>query len=517
LSARSEQTDRTAVLLTVLAWLLFTLVAGFAFFDRELWSDEAITLLLATGHDPALIAPGIVEPAALEALYTTVEAGPVDVWRLAAVADNHPPGYATLLSAITTLSGAGTVEPGWLRAASMALAALFVFAAAPLARRLGASGSRLPLAIVAFSPFAFYLARELRAYGPMLPLVLFAAWLCLRLRDARIRPPVFVAALLAVNLAGCLLHKLFLGVVAAEVVFLAALALADGARRREFAVLAAGIALGTLLLAAPLPNIFSTTPTTGDFETQWLDSSRDLAAAGVSVGRYLAYFVSWWVTPPDDLFATSAGVVFAVAFAPLALFLLALALREAFRLKPEPPALLFIAVPLAFLLAMLAVMGIDLSRSPRFSIVWLPFAAVWLTARLPHGPYPRLFQSWAALAVVVSSTLVLAGFAHTSPDGARRFVALLPDAGPERLVWLDNGTLNAGGLLVALDSELNRADKRPARYEIIRAGDAGSLQAEAAPPPGIVAASRRLTAEIRGTCADGDVIVEGEYAACVSR
>jgi hypothetical protein len=508
---------RNALLPGLAAWLVFTLLAGLAFFDRELWSDEAVTLLLATGHDPALIAPGIAEPDAIGRFYTRVEAGPLEVWRLAAAADNHPPGYPALLAALASLAGAETLHPGWLRVLNIALAALFVFPAFALARALGAGGRWLPLAVIAFSPFAFYLARELRPYGLVLPLALAAALLCLRFREGRVRAEFFLAAMLALNLAGCMLHKLFLGVVAAELAALAALAIADPSRRRRLAVLAAALAIGTLALAAPIPNLLTTAPTTGDFEAAWLHAPATLIALAEAVLRFLAYFLSWWITPPDEPFAAWPGIAFVAVLAPLALVLPLLALREAFRPHTPIAVLSFIAVPLAFLLAIWLVTGVDLSRSPRFSLIWVPFAAIWLTARLPHLPRARLLVPWTALTVAASSALVLAGYAHTSPDGARRFAATLPDTGAARLVWLDNGTLNARGLLVALDSELRRAGNLPERYEIVRAEAVASLIAEAAPPPGIVAASRRLTAEIRDACADGEIAVEGEYAACVKR
>lgn len=508
---------RNTILPGATAWLVFVVLAGLAFFDRELWSDEAVTLLLASGHDPALIAPGIYEPAALKTLYSTTGGLPLDVWRLAAAGDNHPPGYPALLSALLAAAGAETLHPGWLRAVNIAVSALFVFPAFALIVRLGAGAHRLAPALVAFSPFAFYLAHELRAYGLMLPLALAAALLCLRLRDGGIRPGPFLAAILALNLAGCLLHKLFLGVVAAEIAFLAILAVAETARRRRFAALAAALAIGTLVLAAPIPNLLTTAPTTGDFEAAWLQAPATLTALAEAILRYLAYFLSWWITPPDDPFSTWAGIAYVVAFAPLALILAAAALREAARLRPDAPVLLFIAVPFAFLFSIHVMMGVDLSRAPRFSIIWVPFAAIWLTARMPQLPLRRVLGTWTALAVATSSALVLAGYAHTSPDGARGFAASLPATGPARLVWLDNGSLHARGLLLALDSELGRAGKLPQRYEIAGAGAIVSLQAEAASPPGLVAGSRRLSAEIREACTGGEFIVEGEYAACVRR
>ena len=497
------------------AWLVFTFIAGIAFFDRELWGDEAITLLAATGHLPAQVTAGVHDPADLRALYTAVEAGPHDVWNTLSTYDNHTPGYPVLISAGLWLTGAQTLDANWLRLANIAATALFVFAAIPLAARLGSRMHWLPLILIVLSPFAFYAARELRAYGLILILTLWAPLLCLRLKDGQTSPMLFLAMVLPLNLVGCALHKLFLGVVAAEIAFLVFLAFSMPERRRQYALVALAVAAVTLAGGAFIPNLLATAPVTSPVDTAWLLSAPDLGSLAEGFTRYLAYFLSWWMTPVNDPFASAASIAFVVAFVPVALFLLYAAIREAIRLRPSASSLLFVAVPLAFMMSIHVVMGVDLSRAPRFSVIWMPFAAIWLSARLQHLPLRRLMLPWAALATVTSSALVLTNLAHTSPDGTRGFVTVLPDSGPGKLIWLRNGTLQGKALLLALDSELHRAGKLPEQYEIVPVSDFTLPQTGNAPAQIIVAGSRRQADQISGVCATGRLFSHGEYTACL--
>jgi hypothetical protein len=511
----SQPEDRPAVqggihIAGCFGWAVFTLIAIVAFWNRELWSDEAVTLLLASGHDPGTLVAGIYEPKALREYYAAIAVGPLDVWSLAAARDNHPPGYPSLISMIASAIGAEELHVGWLRALNAALTGFFVFPAFALFRRFGEGRSWLLLAAIVFSPFAFYLARELRAYGLILPLGLTAAWLCLRVREGSLRPVSFLVAILVVNVAGCLLHRLFVGIVAAEVAYLAAIAVIDGTRRGRFIALTGAVALGSFALTLPIPNLLSTAPIAGQFETAWLHSPLTVPATAEAGLSYLGYFLSWWIVPPDDLFATTVGLAFLIAFAPLALVLVALALREIARTAAGASALL-VGVPLTFLLALFLVMGVDLSKSPRFSVIWVPLAAIWLVAGLDRLRWRRALIAWVALATVCSSFFVLANLAHTSPDGARRFAAMLPHEPQGSFVWLDDGTLNARGLLLSLHSELEHAGMQPVNYRISAAESGEQITAL------IIAAPRRLTAILQSRCANGEIVSARSYAACVVR
>lgn len=491
-------------------YLAFVVPAWFALSGQEMWSDEAISLMLMGGHDPAAITPGTYTPETLGAFSDPSPSAPLaKIWRYAAERDNHTPGYVGLFS---LLISAGLVPPSVqaIRIVNIAWSGLFIFAALPLLREFGHRPQWSTAAVFALSPFAIYLAREIRAYGWILGLLLTSIYLVMRYRRAATRRWLWLAAIVAVNVAGCLLHKLFIGVVAGEIAYLGLAALF----RRPFSVRELAeitiAAAATLLAVLLIPNMVATTPNVGGYDAAWLRSDGGLLDVASALVGYLVYPGAWWIAPPEALLGTWLGNVFLLAFLPLALWTVVLVVRELIR-EPQPgPSILFLT-PLAMLLALLVATGIDFSRAPRYSLIWVPVCLLWLLSRLEPGRARGSYLAYAGVASAISILLVFTGAAHRSPDRARDFVAALGPAEVTELVWVMDESLNSRGLIMSLHSELLRADALPRQFVII-----SSESAPPTPAPGrVITGPRRFGTAFGEACGATQPIEVGGFFGCI--
>lgn len=509
--------SRRIALLAISLWLLFALLVGASFFERELWSDEVVSLTLAAGNNPAELAVGDYQPEQLAELYTLPSTrNPVELWNRAAVRDNHPPGYPVLLSALASLFDAETLDWRWLRVANIILVGVVALQVVSILAELGSRYFWAPLSMSVFGPMTIYAAREIRAYGLVMVLALAAAQLCLLLERRRISPIAWAVAISIVNLVGCSLHKLFLGVVVAEAAFLLALALTDRERWRTAALLMLALAVTSVAVAAALPNLVTTAPTITAFDTQWLISPRDFAGLGTAFVTYLGYYASFWLTPPDPLSST-LGTAYLVVFVPLLPLLTWVTGRELFDARRRLTVLALIGAPLAFLFLLYGLTGVDFSRAIRYSVIWVPFAAIFLMSRTRDGAVDRVFLVYSAVAICVSSALVLTNAAHLSPDRARSAVSAMPQERPERLIWVVDETLSARALLLALHSELQRADRLPGAFSLMTAQAIGNLPESPDGRLEVISGPKHYGPVVGAACAGGNWQREGAYFTCKRR
>jgi hypothetical protein len=496
------------LLMALALYVVFVAVVGWSFWQRELWSDEAVSLMLIGGHDPAAVAPGSYTAAQLAAFHDPAS-GPSlgEIWRRAAERDNHPPGYSVLFAAIVGLTG--DIGPQGVRFVNIALTGLFVFPMLLLMRELGWRPAWATAALATLSPFAIYAAREIRAYGLMLLLATVSAWLTMRALRAGRRRWAWLLALLAVDVAGMALHKLFVCVVTAQLCLLGWHAL----RRREAGEIAGVVllALASGVAALLLPNVLTVNPTIGAFETAWLQQPRNPLFVVNSALIYLGYYAAWWIAPPDDMTYTLYGIAFFVAFGALLLWLAWLLGRELRRERWPGPALLFL-VPPGIMLALYVATGNDFSQAARYSVIWSPVAAAWLLSRLRDGRELAWFTGYAAVSLAVSCTLVLTSTSHRNPDNTPAFVRLLEPMASPRLVWAMDTTLNTRALLLALQPEMTRMGIAPAEFVVANAADVAAT----ARSGNIIAGPERYRRWLMRACVPRSLRTIGAYFACTA-
>ncbi len=508
MTLRSPAASAPLGLKALVLYLGFVAAACLAFADQEIWSDEAISLMLIGGHDPALIGPGTHTSASLEALSDATAKAPLrEVWRFAAERDNHPPGYATLFAALFH-AGLDPRDTGTIRMLSIAFSGTFIFAALPLMREFGREPDWLTAAIFAVSPFALYLARDIRPYGLVLALSLTSLYLVTRYRRANAGRWLWLAALFVVNAAGLLMHKLFLGVVAGELAYIAFSALAHRPLRARAIVELVVFATVTAVLASLVPNLLTAGPRIGGFDTAWLETEGSILEIASALVTYLAYLGTWWIAVPEAALGTWSGIAYLAAFIPLALWTVVLT-ATLVRTERRPGNALLFLVPLALLVAALAA-GLDFSRAPRYSAIWVPACALWLLVRLESGRLRTAFLAYAGFATTISSLLVLTDAAHRSPDRARDFLSAFRTTDIAELVWVTDDTLNSRGLLLALHSEMQRAGVVPPRILIVDAKTPPSSAATGR----LIASPRRFGARFAGACGPEAPIEIGSYSGC---
>jgi uncharacterized membrane protein len=254
-------------------YLAFVIPACVAFSDQEIWSDEAISLMLMGGHDPAGITPGTYTSESLGVFYDPAPGVSLsEVWQHAASRDNHTPGHVTFISMLVS-AGAVPDNTEAVRMLNIALSGLFVFAALPLMREIGRPAEWATATVLVLSPFAVYIAREIRPYGLVLALSLTSVYLVMRYRRAIRWRWLWLAAVLAVNVLGCLMHKLFVGVVASEIAYLGLAALFHRPFSLGPVAETAVMGAATLAVAVYIPNLLATSPNAGGYDTAWLQTS----------------------------------------------------------------------------------------------------------------------------------------------------------------------------------------------------------------------------------------------------
>jgi hypothetical protein len=228
-----------------------------------------------------------------------------------------------------------------------------------------------------------------------------------------------------------------------------------------------------------------------------------------AIVAYLAYLGAWWIAPPEAMLGTWPGNVFLVAFLPLALWTVVLVVSSIAKDQQLGRPILFL-VPLAMLLLALLVMSVDFSRAPRYSIIWVPVCILWLLSRLEPGRHRTGFLAYAGVATALSTTLVLTGSAHRSPDRTRDFVSALRPADVAQLVWVMDESLNSRGLILSLHSEMQRAGTLPQHFLIV--------SSESPPPPPtpgrVIAGPRRFSTAFGDACGATQPIEVGSYFGC---
>ena len=493
----------------VALYLAFVALVGWSFWDRDLWSDEAVSLILIGGHDPAELIPGTYRSADLAVFYDPAPQGSItQIWSWAAERDNHPPGYSALVAALVS---PGQFTADGVRLLNIALSGLFIFPMLLLMREFGWRPAWTTAALATMSPFAFYAAREIRAYGIVMVLATAAAWISVRLLRPGGNRWVLVLALIAINAAGCALHKLFLLVVAAQCLMFVVAAISG--RDLRLGLLALVVGAPTAALAVLIPNLLSVAPTLGAFETAWLHkplTAYNLLNAAVT---YLAYFGAWWIGPPDRLAEATLGYAFVAVFLPLFIWLLYLAGRALLSRTNRAVAALVIVPPILMLVAFAAT-GNDFSQAARYSIIWTPVAAALLITSLKPGAETRLFSLYAGASLAVGGAFVLFGISHSNPDETRAFVEASAPATERRIVWLLDDTLNNRGLLLAYHSEMARAGETSVEYVLVAPDDISAV----ATGGDLIAGPTRYAELLQPLCMQGGAILKfTTYFSCEAR
>jgi uncharacterized membrane protein len=482
---------RHVVLLAL--WMAAGAALRFAHLDaKPLWADEFSTIAFALGHgyrdvplDRAITGDVLLAPLR-PAPGDAIAAVPA---RLAGET-NHPPVYFLLAHAWLDLwASPGVVVSAW---AGRSLAAAIGVATIPavfLLARL-ASGSvtaaQVAAAFAAFSPLGVALAQEARPYTLAILLATASlAGLVAATRSWRAGTPLALpvcAGWIAVNALGVATHFLFLLVLGAEALALAALlgrplpAPGRASRRRRAGWRLAGVAVGSALgVGAWLPPMRAS----GDGALlAWLErSAGGWAAQAEPLAHTLAAAATMLYLLPVQAASPAVAKASAAGVAALALgtgVLVARGLRRppASPDRPElAPLWTFAAAAIALLLGVTYLAGKNVALVFRYHFVYLPAVLVIAGAMLARAPWtiaPALVASLLGALTVVADLgyqkthrpdLVAADLLRRSPGAA--------------LVAIPHRTHGQTGRLMGIETALRKAEPtatRDVRYLLARAG-----------------------------------------------
>jgi len=399
-------------LLLLLLWMAIALMLRFANLDsKPLWTDEFSTLVFSLGN--SFRGMPIDRPIALSTLLQPLqfrpEAGIADVLNHLLLESNHPPVYFMVAHWWMRLFGPTEDSLVWI---GRSLPALLGVISVPAIYLLGkfAFNSRLvgqcAAAMMAVSPYGIYLAQEARHYTLGILLVI-ASLFCLTLAAKKLqqRAPLPIWAVLlwvVVNCFGIATHYFFSLTLCAEAIALIAviwqqfygkLALSDSQQPNiwQFQILwrLLAVALGTLAGGLVWLPIFLSNKY-GSELTNWIVSGdRTFVDWIAPIFQALAGWITVISLLPVE--SPNLAVMAGSAIGMTIFFIWALPiLFDAIKNTLKTPdtrlgTVIFggFAIGAIFLFFSFAyILGIDLTRGPRYNFVYFPGVILLLGATL---------------------------------------------------------------------------------------------------------------------------------------
>ncbi|MEG3977073.1 glycosyltransferase family 39 protein [Microcoleus sp. herbarium8] len=399
-------------LLLILLWTAIALMLRFANLDlKPLWTDEFSTLVFSLGNsfrgvpiDRAIDLPTLLQP-----LQFRPDAGIGDVLNHLLLESNHPPVYFMLAHWWMQLFGPTEDSLVWI---GRSLPALLGAISVPAIYLLGkfAFNSRLvgqcAAAMMAVSPYGIYLAQEARHYTLGILLVI-ASLFCLTLAAKKLQQraplPVWAALLwIVVNCLGIASHYFFVLTLCAEAIALIAVIwlqfnqkLASSNNQQpniwQFQIIwrLLAVALGTLAGGLVWLPIFLSNKY-GSELTNWLVSGDrtfvDWIAPIFQAGAGWITVVSLLPVESANLAVVAGSAIGMTIFLLWALPLLPNALKTSLKTPNYRLGTVifggFVLGAIFLFFSFAYILGIDLTRGPRYNFVYFPGAILLLGATL---------------------------------------------------------------------------------------------------------------------------------------
>ncbi|MBE9094839.1 glycosyltransferase family 39 protein [Tychonema sp. LEGE 07203] len=399
-------------LLLILLWMAIALMLRFANLDsKPLWTDEFSTLVFSLGNsfrgvpvDRAIDLSTLLQP-----LQFRPDAGIGDVLNHLLLESNHPPVYFMLAHWWMRLFGPTEDSLVWI---GRSLPALLGVISVPAIYFLGkfAFNSRLvgqcAAAMMAVSPYGIYLAQEARHYTLGILLVI-ASLFCLTFAAKKMvqRAPLPVWAVLlwiVVNCLGIASHYFFVLTLCAEAIALIAviwlelnqkLATSNNQQPNiwQFKIIwrLLAVALGTLAGGLVWLPIFLSNKY-GSELTNWLVSGDrtfvDWIAPIFQAGAGWITLVSLLPVESSNLAVVAVSAIGMTIFLLWALPLLPNALKTSLKTPNTHLATVifggFVLGAIFLFFSFAYILGIDLTRGPRYNFVYFPGAILLLGATL---------------------------------------------------------------------------------------------------------------------------------------
>ncbi|WP_293134434.1 glycosyltransferase family 39 protein [Microcoleus sp. bin38.metabat.b11b12b14.051] len=419
-------------LLLLLLWMTIALMLRFANLDsKPLWTDEFSTIVFSLGN--SFRGVPIDRPIALSTLLQPLqfrpEAGIADVLNHLLVESNHPPVYFMVAHWWMRLFVPTQDSLVWI---GRSLPALLGVISVPAIYLLGkfAFNSRLvgqcAAAMMAVSPYGIYLAQEARHYTLGILLVI-ASLFCLTLAVKKLqqRAPLPIWAVLfwiIVNCLGIAVHYFFVLTLCAEAIALMAviwqqfhwkLALSESQQPniwqfqilwRLFAVALGTVAGGLVWLPVFLSNRY------GSELTNWIvGGDRTFVDWIAPIFQALAGWIVVMLLLPVEsanlAVVVGSAIVMAI-FLIWALPILQNALKTALKTPDTRLGTVifggFVLGAIFLFFSFAYIIGIDLTRGPRYNFVYFPGVILLLGATLSViYETPTIKTRWFNLPVVV--------------------------------------------------------------------------------------------------------------------
>ncbi|MGG6295790.1 glycosyltransferase family 39 protein [Leptolyngbya sp. AN02str] len=367
---------------------------------KPLWMDEVITAIFGMGRSYAEVPVqqffGFSELSQLFTVQPGQSCGAIA--QRVSVDSVHPPLFFCLLYAWMSWLQPLTSNWVWLLRAFPALCGVGAIAALYALNRIAFSprAGLVAAGLMAVSPFAVYLSQEARHYTlPMLLISLGLVGLVLLQQDLQTRQFRAWAWMgwIGVNVLGLYVHYFFLLALVAQI---AALVGWLGWSRDRFRLgwLMLGLAIATIFLAY-LPWLRLMLSHVSRPETDWLSLSPGLGARLAPIVQGLAGWIITIILLPVEeqplAIAIPLGLVM-IAFAGWVAWLAIRGLRRLWYATHNPalPLLLgFTATLLLEFLAIIYLLGKDLTLAPRYNFVYYPGMCALLGAALTWVPHRK--------------------------------------------------------------------------------------------------------------------------------
>lgn len=373
------------------------------------WTDEFSTIVFSLGNsfrtvplDRAIAVDVLLQP-----LVPNSEAGVIDVIRHLLEESNHPPLYFVLAHWWMQLfpPDGGLASVWAARALSVLFGALSIPAIYGLSWLAFRSQlvSQLTTAMMAVSPYGIFIAQEARQYTlAILWVITSLSCLAIATRHAQHQKPLptwLVVSWIVINFLGVSTHYFFALTLITEALWLLILFTCDlrlaTCNLLQISIVAIGTTAGCLVW---LPIFWQ--ESSGGKLTEWIHYTSPGFLAWISpVFQALAGWIAMLSLLPVE--SPSLLVVIASGFVMLVFFIWAIPiLRRGFSTQLQQPTTSLMtrlfttvvlgAIALFFLFAY--VLGIDLTRGPRYNFVYFPAVVVLLGASLAicwHSPQKK--------------------------------------------------------------------------------------------------------------------------------
>ncbi len=384
------------------------------------WTDEFSTIVFSLGNsfrtvplDRAIAVDVLLQP-----LVPNSEAGVIDVIRHLLEESNHPPLYFVLAHWWMQLfpPDGGLASVWAARALSVLFGALSIPAIYGLSWLAFRSQlvSQLTSAMMAVSPYGIFIAQEARQYTlAILWVIASLSCLAIATQHAQHQKPLptwLVVSWIIINFLGVSTHYFFVLTLITEALWLLILFTCDlrlaTCNLLQISIVAIGTTAGCLVW---LPIFWQ--ESSGGKLTEWIHYTSPGFLAWISpVFQALAGWIAMLSLLPIE--SPSLLVVIASGFVMLVFFIWAIPiLRRGFSTQLQQPTTRLMtrlfttvvlgAIALFFLFAY--VLGIDLTRGPRYNFVYFPAVVVLLGASLAicwHSPQKKFPSGRTAVTLI---------------------------------------------------------------------------------------------------------------------